>query len=99
MRQSFIEAFRSLRRERASSLLALVCLSIAIGTNTTVFSIVNGLNLDADLRGSCLGVHLCGEAVASRAAGVLPRSESILPFSVLTTNRSKRASTSSPSVA
>jgi predicted permease len=38
-----MQALRSLRRERASTLLALLCLSIAIGTNTTVFSIVNGL--------------------------------------------------------
>lgn len=45
MSHSFVQALRSLRRERASSLLALVCLSIAIGTNTTVFSIVNGLML------------------------------------------------------
>ena len=40
-----MQAIRSLRRERTSSLLALLCLSLAIGTNTTVFSIVNGLML------------------------------------------------------
>ena len=43
MPHGFTQAFRSLRRERTSSLLGLVCLSVAIGTNTTVFSVVNGL--------------------------------------------------------
>lgn len=43
MTHSFSQALRSLRRERTTSLVALLCLSVAIGTNTTVFSIVNGL--------------------------------------------------------
>jgi predicted permease len=44
-------AFRSLAIQRGSALLALLCLSVAIGTNTAVFSIVNGLLLrDLPLR-------------------------------------------------
>jgi putative ABC transport system permease protein len=38
-------AFRSLSTQRGSALLALLCLGVGIGTNTTVFSIVNGLLL------------------------------------------------------
>ena len=44
-------AFRSLSAQRGSALLALLCLSVGIGTNSTVFSIVNGLLLrDLPLR-------------------------------------------------
>ncbi len=38
-------AFRSLAAQRGSVLLALLCLSVGIGTNITVFSLVNGLLL------------------------------------------------------
>jgi predicted permease len=38
-------AFRSLTAQRGSALLALLCLSVGIGTNITVFSVVNGLLL------------------------------------------------------
>ena len=38
-------AFRSLSTQRGSLLLALLCLGVGIGTNTTVFSVVNGLLL------------------------------------------------------
>jgi len=36
---------RSLSAQRGPVLLALLCLSVGIGTNTTVFSVVNGLLL------------------------------------------------------
>ena len=45
MTYAFRSAFRSLSAQRGSVLLALLCLAVAIGTNTTVFSVVNGLLL------------------------------------------------------
>ena len=52
-------AIRALRTRRGSSILALICLSVGIATNTMVFSIVNGLLLrDLPLAESERLVHI-----------------------------------------